>query len=208
MVIDGRKRNDSVAEANGACIQITGDLTRSISAIVAERRYYSAVLLGRQIIETTHLLEYFRIKPDRATFWLTATDNEIQNARDFRPLNLRTSTGNGNAAYSRHCALGGHPRSMARILLPGSHLRSKETSIDLRPFGVTWVASLHSLILTDTLQHGYEAVTAAIEALGESSLSTLGEAEGHIIQLSDELIRDLVSWRRKDHLATITPQGE
>src|SRR2546430_2890049 len=125
MRIAAERARDLQANAAAICTQINGDLTGSQRDLIAHNNYYAAAALGRQVLETTQLLEYFFDNPDRAEFWLTASDEELKQAKDFRPFALRAATGASNDVYSRHCLMGGHPRSVGRLLLPGSRWRSK-----------------------------------------------------------------------------------
>ena len=120
MRVKGEQDRNGLVSAIAVCTQINGDLARSQRDLVAARHYYSAAALVRQVLETTQLVQYFSDRPDRAEFWLAASDEEVRGASDFGPAALRRATGSSDAVYSRHCLMGGHPRSVAQTLLPGA----------------------------------------------------------------------------------------
>lgn len=85
MRIAAERARDLRASAAAICTQINGDLTGSQRDLITHNNYYAAAALGRQVLETTQLIEYFFDNPDRAEFWLTASDEELKQAKDFRP---------------------------------------------------------------------------------------------------------------------------
>src|SRR5256886_16316400 len=65
MRIAAERARDLQANAAAICTQINGDLTGSQRDLIAHNNYYAAAALGRQVLETTQLLEYFFDNPDR-----------------------------------------------------------------------------------------------------------------------------------------------
>jgi len=166
MAAHGTKHKNAHTVAIGVAIQIAGDLSRGVHKLIENGNYYAAVALSRQLLEATQLIKYFQAVPERGVFWLNATDSDMRSARDFKPAALRQATQASDSMYSTHCALGGHPRSMARLVLPGSPWRGRDDVVTLpRADGTTVQADLRSLILTDALQHVYETVLATIKGL-------------------------------------------
>ena len=163
------------ALATGVAIQTAGDLSQGVHKLIEDKNFYSAVTLARQLLETTQLIKYFQLFPDRAEFWLTASDSDMRKALDFKPGSLRRSTRSSDHMYDTHCFLGGHPRAVARYLLPGSPWRRTDDIIDATTQdGAKFSSDLKALLLTDTLQHVYEAITTAIEALDIEAIDALG----------------------------------
>jgi hypothetical protein len=207
-VRNARRTGNRSALATGIAIQTAGDLSRGVHKLIGDANFYSAVTLARQVLETTQLIQYFQLSPDRAEFWLTASDSDMRKAVDFKPASLRRSTQSSDHMYGTHCFLGGHPRAVARHLLPGSPWRRTGDVIEVAtPDGVEVSADLKALLLTDTLQHVYEAVTTAIEALDIEAIAALGPLEKTVTQRITELVQDLVRWRDQDPLARVGTIG-
>jgi hypothetical protein len=199
------QKTQNKAEAGIAtCVQISGDLARGIHKLITEGNYYASASLGRQILESTQLIQYFSISPERAEFWLTATDAQMKRAVDFKPKKLREVTASSDRVYDRHCALGGHPRSIARMLLPGSPFRRPGEIIDLSLAGFNITTDIRALLLVDSLQHLYDATLATLEVLDVNAFMELGELRERSEQLTDDLVRRLVKWRNTDPLATVS----
>jgi hypothetical protein len=198
-----QRNRDKAGMGIATCVQISGDLARGIHKLADEGNYYSSAALGRQILESTQLIQYFSRHPDRAEFWLTASDDEIKNAPDFKPKALRNATTSSDRVYGRHCALGGHPRSIARMLLPGSPYRKSGETIDLSPAGFNITTDIRALLLADSLQHLYGAVLATLEILDVDAFKELGHMRERSEQLTDDLVRHLVEWRNADPLAMV-----
>jgi hypothetical protein len=207
-VAHGTEQKDVHKVALGSVMQIAGDLSRGLHQLIETRNYYAAGTLDRQLLEATQLIVYFRAAPDRAAFWLTATDDEMRDASDFKPAAMRRATQASDSMYSTHCALGGHPRSIGRALLPGSPWRRKGEVIALpRTDGTTVEADLKSLLLTDALQHIYTTVLVTIEALDLDALQTMGVLQGNISERIPELADALKTWRESDPLSTVGSIG-
>jgi hypothetical protein len=198
-------RKDEPGTALGAVVQVAGDLARGLHSLHENRNYYAATALSRQLIETSDLVSYFNASPTRATFWLNATEDEVRKAADFQPKTLRRKARSSYKVYSDHCLLGGHPRTLARYLLPGSPWRRPGASIKLPTANGSTKADLKALLITDALQHTYETVLVTIEALNLDSFQVLGLTEDHTTQLIGKLVEDLVAWRKHDPLATAGP---
>jgi hypothetical protein len=202
------KNGNRPALATGIAIQTAGDLSRGVHRLIEDKNFYSAVTLARQILETAQLIKYFQLSPERAEFWLTASDSDLRKASDLRPGSLRRSTRSSDRMYATHCFLGGHPRAVARYLLPGSSWRRTGDIIDVATQdGVKISADLKALLLTDALQHVYEATTTAIEVLDIEAIGALGLLENIVIQRTTELVRDLACWRDQDSLARVGTIG-
>jgi hypothetical protein len=198
----GEQKQNTHVSAVAVCTQISGDLAGSQRDLIAERQYYSATVLGRQVIETTQLVEYLSNHPDRAVFWLTASDDELRSASDLRPAALRRATGSSDAVYSKHCLMGGHPRSVARLLLPGSRWRVGDEAIDLSAEGFDIQADLRALLLADALQHVYDTVRITVEVLDEEVIEAMDSAMS-FVDLTTKLVADLTAWRSNDPLAAV-----
>ncbi len=208
MRIASERARDTQARAIAVCTQINGDLTGSQRDLIANSNYYSAAALGRQVLETTQLIEYFSSHPDRAEFWLTASDEELLRANDFRPYALRAATGASNDVYSRHCLMSGHPRSIAVLLLPGSRWRASTELIDLTPAGYDIQADLRALLLADCLQHIYDAVRATVKVVDVKAFEAMGALEDRSVELTSKLVEDLRNWHTNDPLATVALKSE
>jgi hypothetical protein len=202
------KLGDQAASATAICVQTNGDLSESYRDLIHARHYYPATVLGRQLLEVTQLIEYFMIKPERARFWLTASDEDLKKAGDFRPAKLRAATSASDWVYDRHCFLGGHPRSIARMLLPGSPWRRPNDVIDLSSVGLNIRTGIQGLLLADCLQHSYDAVLATIQSLEMEAFDELGPLKEQSVELTDNLIQRLVAWRATDPLATLGKASE
>lgn len=198
-----QKTQDKAAAGIATCIQISGDLAQGMHKLTSDRNYYACASLGRQILETTQLIQYFSINPGRAEFWISATDVQMKAAADFRPKRLREATASSPRVYDKHCALGGHPRSFARILLPGSPFRRTGEIIDLSLIGFNITTDIQALILADSLQHLYDATLATIQALDVNAFKELDELSERAEQLTDDLVRHLVEWKNIDPLAGV-----
>lgn len=198
-----QKNQDKAGAGIATCVQISGDLARGIHKLINEGNYYASATLGRQILESTQLIQYFSIRPDRAEFWLTATDAQMKSASDFKPKQLREATASSDSVYDRHCALGGHPRSIARMLLPGSPYRRSGEIIDLSSAGFNITTDIRALLLADSLQHLYNAVLATLEILDVDAFKELGQLRERSEQVTHDLVRRLVEWRNVDPLARV-----
>jgi hypothetical protein len=207
MVQHGRKERNGQAVAAGIAVQTAGDVSSSLRRSIQYREFYSAALLGRQILEVCQLIKYFGTAPERAEFWLTASDEEMKKAPDFRPKALRESTRSSHRMYNTHCCLGGHPRSMARLLLPGSPWRRHGSVIDLTEAGFDVRTDVKSLLLTDALQHVYETVLTTIEIMDIDVIESFGSSEDSITNRISELVRGLTYWRDHDPLARVGSIG-
>ena len=188
--------------AIATCIQMIGTLVRGQSALLEHRNYYATAALGRQVIETTHLLVYLDSHRDRASFWLTASDQEIKGANDFRPGSLRRATSASDYPYSTHCAAGGHPRRTGAFLLPGSPLRARGDQLQVP--GLDSPVSLHDLITADALQHAHEATHASIVAADELDPRGLPLTEEQFVAMATQLTSRFGAWRASDPLAPLT----
>jgi hypothetical protein len=202
------KEQDEGRIAIATCVQLNGDLAQGIRKLIAEGNYYSSLALGRQVLETTQMIQYFTKVPARGAFWLTATDAQMRNAPDFKPKALRAATASSDTVYSRHCFMGGHPRSVGRMLLPGSPWRRQNEVIDLSSAGFDIITDVRSLLLADSLQHLYGTVLATITALDVEAFQELGALQERSEKLTDELVSRLVAWRGADPLAMIGPDVE
>jgi hypothetical protein len=198
-----QQTRDKAGTAIATCVQISGDLARGIQKLTTGGNYYASASLGRQVLESTQLIQYFSIRPEHAEFWLTATDAQMKRATDFKPKQLREATAASNRVYDRHCALGGHPRSIARILLPGSPFRRSGEIINLSAAGFNITTDVRALVLTDSLQHLYDATLATIEVLDVNAFKELGELRERSEQLTDDLLHRLIEWRNMDPLAAV-----
>ncbi len=205
MMLKSNRDASRSAQAVATCVQVTGDLATGIRRLIGDRSYYSAAGLGRQVLESVQLIQYLAANPDRAEFWLTATDNQISRASDFRPGRLRAATASNDRTYSRHCFLGGHPRYIARMLLPGSPWRRPDEIIDLSSAGFDIQTDLQALLLADSLQHLYDAVLVTIDYLDVEAFHELGSLKDRSVNLTDELVKSLVEWKRTDPLAKVGP---
>lgn len=203
MSLKSRRESDEGRLAIATCVQISGDLAVGLRQLIGERNYYSAAALGRQILEATWLIQYFAKSPERARFWLNATDEDLRNSQDFRPASLRATTGSSGEVYGKHCLLGGHPRSIARMLLPGSHWRREDEVIDLSPAGFDIQVDIRALLLADSLQHLYATVLETIENLDLDAFQMLGPIEERTLDLTDKLVQGLVAWRQNDPLSQV-----
>ena len=203
-VMHAKKISNRPALAIGIAIQTAGDLSRGVRNLIEDKNFYSAATLARQVLETTQLIKYFQLSPDRAEFWLTASDSDMRNASDFKPGSLRRATRSSDRMYSTHCLLGGHPRAAARHLLPGSPWRKANDIINVATQDGTQISTdLKALLLADALQHVYETVLAAIETLDIEAINGLGPLEKTVTQRTDDLVRNLVCWRDQDPLARV-----
>lgn len=187
--------------ANATCVQILGNLLRGQRSLLADDNYYSAAALGRQVIETTHLLDYLRRNPDRATFWMTAGDSEVRAAQDFKPWALRAALQVSGAPYSNHCALGGHPRASARDLLPGSSFAHRTLPIDGVDHQVTGADLCHA----DALQHARQATIAALEATDAIEPGAVSLSEDGFHSRASAFVEKFATWQSVDPLATVGP---
>lgn len=79
--------------ANGLLLQMAGDLISGALACIEEDNFYAAAALGRQLLEITDLVKYFIAYPERATYWLSASDGELRKASDFKLGALRNAVG-------------------------------------------------------------------------------------------------------------------
>ncbi len=134
----------------------------------------------------------------------TANTTKVRNTSDFKPKKLREVTASSDRVYDRHCALGGHPRSIARILLPGSPFRRPGEIIDLSLAGFNITTDIRALLLADSLQHLYDATLATLEVLDVNAFMQLGKLRERSELLTDDLVRRLVEWRDTDPLATVS----
>jgi hypothetical protein len=208
MAVRGTREKNRSTIAIGVTVQIAGDLSRGLHILIDAGNYYAAVVLGRQLLEATQLIRYFRAAPARAEFWLTATDADMRKAPDFKPAALRRTTHANDRMYDTHCLLGGHPRSMARLLLPGSLWRKPGDVCSLpRTDGTSVEADLKAFLLTDALQHIYETVLAALEVLDLDALQVLGVLEDNAVERTSELVKNLVAWRDNDPLSSVGSIG-
>ena len=202
------KTNNRVKLATGIAIQSAGDLSQGLHKLIENRNFYSAATLARQVLEVTQLIKYFQVSPDRAEFWLTASDFDSRRAPDFKPASLRRSTDSSDRMYSTHCFLGGHPRAVARLLLPGSPWRRNGDIINVTTHdGVKVAVDLKALLLSDALQHTYETVLTAINVLDIEAINALGPLEETVTERTNELVRNLVGWRDQDPLARVGTIG-
>ena len=98
--------------------------------------------------------------------------------------------------------MGGHPRSVARTLLPGSRWRAGDEVIDLAAEGFDIQADLRALLLADSLQHLYDTVRVTVDALDEDVIEAMDSAVS-FVDLTSKLIEDLTAWRSDDPLAAV-----
>jgi hypothetical protein len=132
----------------------------------------------------------------------------MRRAPDFKPGNLRRLTGSSSAVYSAHCLLGGHPRQIARYLLPGSPWRTSDGSLTVTTTdGAEVTADIRALLLADALQHAYETVLAALEALDTEAIDALGPLEKTVTARTGDLLGRLARWRDNDLLARVGTIG-
>jgi hypothetical protein len=199
----GQQTQDKAGVAIAACVQISGDLARGIHKLTTGGNYYAAAPLGRSILESTRLIHYFSVHPERAGFWLTATGDQINNATDFKPEQLREAAESSGMVYDSHCALGGHPCSTARMLLPAGPFRPPGEIIGISPAGFNITTDLQAPILADSLQHLHDATLMTRVALGINAFWELGELRERSEQLTDDLVRRLEEWRSTDPLAAV-----
>ncbi|MFG2018285.1 hypothetical protein [Actinomadura geliboluensis] len=207
MAHHAQQTGDQAKLAVGTAVQICGDLSRGILRALSERHYYTAAAAARQLLECNDLIHYLGRNPSRAVFWMTADDEKMRKAADFTPTRMRGKAGSSEKEYAYHCHLGGHPRSIARILLPNSPYRARGAQIPLVRNGKPVHADLDGLLLSDALQHVYDAVTNTIEVLdldafrGGGALRRLGVTETGVRKKIDSLVVRLCEWRAADPLA-------
>jgi hypothetical protein len=193
--------------AVGTAVQIGGDLSRGFLRALSERHYYTAAAAIRQLLECNDLIHYLGRNPSRAAFWWTAEDEEMRNADDFRVARLRHAAKSNGKEYAYHCRLGGHPRSIARILLPNSPYRTQGARIPFERNGELAHADLDGILLADALQHASDTVAKTIDVLDiaafNSSESNLRMkiSEAGVVQMIDRLCARLYEWRTTDPLA-------
>lgn len=192
-------QSDNRREATALLMQIAGDLIRAALTAIAEEHFYAAATLSRQILEVTYLAQYFKIAPDRTAHWLTASDNELKAAQDFKLGALRQTVGAHGLLYSHHCALGGHPRHAAALLLPGSRWLEEDLQVP-GPAGQIALAP-QSALVTDLLQHTRPLLIACFESLAPSDLAPY-------ITQTDRLVKAFVKWLQEDPLAWVGPHPD
>ena len=197
-----QQTQDKAGLAIATCVQISGDLARGIHKLTTGGNYYASASLGGQILEATQLILYLSAHPERAEFWLTATDDQMKKATDFKPKQLREATASSDMVYNSHCALGGHPRSIARVLLPGTTFRQRGEIIDLSSAGFNITTNLRALLMVDGLQHLYDTTLATYQILDVNALEELGELRETEWQDND-FVRRLMKWRSTDPLAAV-----
>jgi hypothetical protein len=146
-------------------MQMAGDLTKGAITSLRADLLYATAALSRQLLEIRDIAVYFNIKPERAEFWLNATDEEIKNAADFKPARLRRAAGAADAIYSHHCSIGGHPRSNGAILLPGSRWRQDDGAFSIPGPSGPLIVDPRNTLAVDLLQHIHPLLLAFFEGL-------------------------------------------
>jgi hypothetical protein len=178
----------------GILSQMASDLTFGALAAFDVHRFYSFAALGRQLLEIRDLIEFFRTRPDRANFWLAASDSEMKSAKDISPGAVRNALNVDGRAYSHHCAVGGHPRMTGALLLPGSGWLQAGATVPMPVDGGTVEVGVRDALLTDLLQHLRPVVLAVIETAPLEGL----EAQ---FEQTNSLVNDIVGWVQNDPLA-------
>jgi len=179
-------------------LQTAGDLVRASGLLIKKGHLYAVAALSRQLLEITYLLQYFLIAPDRASFWLSASDKELRLAQDLKIGELRKAVGDADPHYSHHCALGGHPRRLAALLLPGSPFGKRGHGLEVQTRAGEIKLSLRDMLTIDLLQHLRPLLIVAIESLEPSDFELYQEQ-------TDRLVKDFTSWFKQDPCSTVAP---
>ena len=100
-------------------VQIAGELSAGVIALLDQGNRYSATALLRQLVEVEYLTWAFAEDEDEAMNWLRSTKEE--RLRFWQPRHIRNRA-NGRFRgidYALHCEKGGHPSPEGNRLLPG-----------------------------------------------------------------------------------------
>jgi hypothetical protein len=102
----------------GTVVQIAGELSAGVIALLGQGNRYSAAALLRQMVEVEYLAWAFAEDEEEAMKWLRSTRDERM--QFWQPRHIRKRAGNRfrGTDYAGHCEVGGHPTPDGNRLLP------------------------------------------------------------------------------------------
>jgi hypothetical protein len=103
----------------GTVVQIAGELTAGVIALLDQGNRYGAAALLRQLVEVEYLTWAFAEDEDEAMNWVRSTREE--RLRFWQPRHIRNRADGRfrGIDYALHCEKGGHPSPEGNRLLPG-----------------------------------------------------------------------------------------
>jgi hypothetical protein len=126
---DGKSGNSPFLYGSDATVglgmvgQIAGELIAAASGLVEIDKYYAAMTLVRQVVETEYLAWAFSSDSSEAESWLRSSPEERQKIWQPRHIRSRSDGRFRGKGYHLHCERGGHPTPDARFLLPDHSVR-------------------------------------------------------------------------------------
>jgi hypothetical protein len=114
-------------------VQIAGELSSGVIALLDQGNRYGAAALLRQLVEVEYLTWAFAEDEEEAMNWIRSTKEERM--RFWQPRHIRNRAGGRfrRIDYALHCESGGHPSPEGIRLLP-THSDRDRTSSN----GMTW----------------------------------------------------------------------
>jgi hypothetical protein len=171
----------------GTVVQIAGELSSGVAALLDQGNRYAAAALLRQLVEVEYLTWAFAEDEDEAMHWIRS--NREQRMRFWTPGHIRKRAGDRfrGSDYALHCEAGGHPTPEGVHLLPS---RSTEPAFfdwnDLAFHGLS--AWDYTLVAADKLGYGDE-----IRALPESQALSIArerrENDDPLVPLASEALQ-------------------
>jgi hypothetical protein len=155
----------------GTVVQIAGELSAGVIALLDQGNRYGAAALLRQLVEVEYLTWAFAEDEDEAMNWIRSTREERLQFWQPRHIRKRASGRFRGIDYALHCEKGGHPSPEGNRLLP-DHSGSEPDFFawnDLAFHGQS--AWDYTLTAADKLDYGDEirelAVAQALAAMEE-----------------------------------------
>jgi hypothetical protein len=153
----------------GTVVQIAGELSAGVVALLDQGNRYGAAALLRQLVEVEYLTWAFAEDEDEAMNWTRSTREE--RLRFWQPRHIRDRAKGRfrGIDYALHCEKGGHPSPEGNRLLPGHNGSEPDFFAwnDLAFHGQS--AWDYTLAAADKLDYGDEMRgLAAAQALAEA----------------------------------------
>lgn len=163
--------------AVGVLTRITAELVGVSGRLLSGSHHYAGAALLRQVVEIEYLTWAFAHNQRDAVGWLNSTHEERMSL--FTPAQLREISGGrfNRHDYRIHCEQGGHPVSLAAILLGGVNRGSAQ------------------VLLVDLLLHCWRIADNLSEWLRASS-----DDSGPIVRPLFSAKRMLATWGERDPL--------
>jgi hypothetical protein len=173
----------------GTVVQIAGELSNGVIAVLAEGNRYVAMALVRQLVEVEYLTWAFAEEEKEAMNWFRSTEEERM--KIWRPARIRKRAAGRfrGVDYALHCEIGGHPTPEGSRLLPSTDQKEPEflSWNELVFHGLSvWD---YTVAATDRLGHGDEIralpeVGALNAARERQALDPLGPALAAFLELA------------------------